>query len=210
MQIAIQPPLYFNKIGKRAKNQDSIYPSGGSAHIENRVFLVCDGVGGAASGEIASRVCADVFGQYFENTRATIDDIEAAVDAAQVAVDDHLKIDPLSKGMGTTLTFLQFHTQGATIAHIGDSRVYHIRNGNILFCTDDHSLINEMRKKGMDDLENVQSNIITRAIQGQSVREVKADVQFISDIQTGDYFLLCSDGVWGVFERFAPARKAVV
>ena len=199
MQITINQPIYINKIGKRAKNQDSIYPSCGSATTENRVFLVCDGVGGAASGEVASRVAADTVGQFFENKIATIDAIEDAVDASQAAIDAHLETDPLSKGMGTTLTFVQFHAQGATVAHIGDSRVYHIRNGHILFCTDDHSLINEMRKKGMDNLENVQSNVITRAIQGQSVRAVKADVQFISDIEAGDYFLLCSDGVWGVF-----------
>ena len=200
MKISIHPPLYINKIGKRAKNQDSLYPQAGSANTESRVFLACDGVGGAASGEIASRVSADVVGHFFEHQLATIEHINAAINAAQTAIDTHLETDPLSKGMGTTLTFLQFHAQGATIAHIGDSRVYHIRNGHILFCTDDHSLINEMRKKGMDNLENVQSNVITRAIQGQSVRAVQADVQFISDIEAGDYFFLCTDGIWGVFE----------
>jgi PPM family protein phosphatase len=200
MQISIHPPLYINKIGKRGKNQDSIYPSCDSANAENRVFLVCDGVGGAASGEIASRVSADTIGHFFENRTATIETIEQAVDAAQKTIDRHLEIDPLSKGMGTTLTFLQFHAEGATVAHIGDSRVYQIRNGQIVFCTDDHSLVNEMRKQGMDNLENVQSNIITRAIQGQSVRAVKADVECITDIAEGDYFLLCSDGIWGVYD----------
>ena len=200
MEISIHRPLYVNKIGKRAKNQDSLYPSAGLASRDSHVFLACDGVGGAASGEIASRVSADVVGQFFEHQLATIEHINAAINAAQAAIDAHLETDPLSKGMGTTLTFVQFNPYGATIAHIGDSRVYHIRNGHILFCTDDHSLINEMRKKGMDNLENVQSNVITRAIQGQSVRAVQADVQFISDIEAGDYFFLCTDGIWGVFE----------
>lgn len=200
MEISIHLPLYVNKIGKRAKNQDSLYPPVGSANTDSRVFLACDGVGGAASGEIASRVSADVVGQFFEHQLATIEPINAAINAAQAAIDAHLETDPLSKGMGTTLTFVQFNPYGATIAHIGDSRVYHIRNGHILFRTDDHSLINEMRKKGMDNLENVKSNVITRAIQGQSVRSVQADVQFISDIQAGDYFFLCTDGIWGVFE----------
>jgi PPM family protein phosphatase len=197
MKITIHQPLSVNKIGKRGKNQDSIFPSTDQADATNQVFVVCDGVGGAASGEVASRLSADTIGRYFENKTATFDTIEAAVQKAQIALDGYLSTNENSKGMGTTLTFMQLHTQGATIAHIGDSRVYHIRKNHILFCTDDHSLINEMRKKGMDNLEDVKSNIITRALQGKSVKAVKADVHYISDIQKGDYFLLCSDGIWG-------------
>jgi len=100
--------------------------------------------------------------------------------------------------MGTTATFLQMTKEGMVIAHAGDSRVYHIRKGSIVFCTYDHSLKNELLKQGRrEEAKYAKDNIITRAIQGNSVKQIQLDVSTIKDIQAGDYFLLCSDGVWG-------------
>lgn len=84
-----------------------------------------------------------------------------------------------------------------SIAHIGDSRVYHIRGEHILFCTEDHSLVVELKKQGLlAESERASRNVITRAIQGDTIKPTKADVYLSDDLQTGDYFLLCTDGVW--------------
>ena len=109
------------------------------------------------------------------------------------------------KKMGTTLTFLKLHSDGATIAHIGDSRVYHIRPGKdvddtkILFQTRDHSLINDLIKIGELTPEEAkhskQKNIITRAMQPNMEYRPKADLYHTKDILPGDYVMLCSDGI---------------
>ncbi len=107
--------------------------------------------------------------------------------------------------MGTTMTFLKLHNEGATVAHIGDSRVYHIRPGKdgestkILFQTEDHSLINDLIKVGELTREEArrsnQRNVITRAMQPDMERRPEADIKHIADIRSGDYFFLCSDGM---------------
>ena len=113
--------------------------------------------------------------------------------------------DGSPKKMGTTLAFLKFHSNGIIIAHIGDSRVYHIRPGkdtndtNILFQTRDHSLVNDLIKIGELTPEEAkysrQKNVITRAMQPNMDHHPKADLYHTQDIQPGDYFMLCSDGI---------------
>ena len=109
------------------------------------------------------------------------------------------------KKMGTTMTFLKLHNAGATVAHIGDSRVYHIRPGkdgentDILFVTEDHSLVNDLIKIGELTREEArtskQKNVITRAMQPNMERKPKADIKHITDIKAGDFFYMCSDGM---------------
>ncbi len=202
MKITIQPPLFLNETGRRDNNEDSIFSTVTEdiAHSQP-VFLVCDGVGGAERGEIASGIVAEGFGTFFQNCMADQATIAEALDSVQTQLDEYLDTNPEARGMGTTMTFLQLHGQGATIAHIGDSRVYHLRGSQILFQTEDHSLVNEMKKQGVPVDESAKSNVITRAVQGHSVRKVAADVHFISDIQPNDYFFLCSDGIWEAFSN---------
>jgi hypothetical protein len=107
--------------------------------------------------------------------------------------------------MGTTMTLLKLHNGGATIAHIGDSRVYHLRPGQtgeetrILFHTEDHSLVNALIKAGEMTREEArhskQRNVITRAMQPNQSPRCRADVYSTDDILPGDYFYLCSDGM---------------
>ena len=125
--------------------------------------------------------------------------IEAAFDALD------RKDTGAEKKMGTTMTFLKLHDKGATIAHIGDSRVYHIRPGKtgadtkILHETTDHSLvndlirINELRKEDVATFKH--KNVITRAMQPRMDNRPKADVYHTADIRPGDYFYMCSDGM---------------
>jgi protein phosphatase len=99
--------------------------------------------------------------------------------------------------MASTLTLLAIHEGGITVAHVGDSRVYHIRDGQILYKTTDHSLVNQLLEQEIitpeEAIGHPQRNVIVRAMQAE--RKVKADVQLITDIKPNDYFLLCTDGV---------------
>ena len=104
------------------------------------------------------------------------------------------------KKMGTTMTCLYLHKKGYLVAHIGDSRIYHIRpNTGIVYQSSDHSLVNDLLRAGeLTEEEAInfpQKNVITRAMQPNLERRHKADVFSFSDIKKGDYFFLCCDGV---------------
>lgn len=197
------------ELGQRVKQEDSIYPRQGEMNDADRLFVLCDGMGGHSAGEIASSTVCAAMSAYIlshagEGGRIFSDeDFYAALDAAYDALDEH--DDGASKKMGTTLAFLKFHEDGCTIAHIGDSRVYHIRPAEnpdgteILFRTEDHSAINELVKAGALTPEEAklsrQKNVITRAMQPHMGRRDKADLYHCCDIRPGDFFMLCSDGM---------------
>lgn len=193
------------ELGKRANQEDSIYPQLGAITESDRTFVVCDGMGGHDAGEVASQTvcqtlfetCQNMYDQFAEA------DFKEALAKAYDALDE--KDTGAEKKMGTTMTFLKLHSEGCFIAHIGDSRVYHIRPGKdgvntrILFQTRDHSLVNDLIKIGELTPEEAkhskQKNVITRAMQPNMERRPKADIYESSDIKPGDYFLLCTDGV---------------
>jgi protein phosphatase len=166
-------------------------------------------MGGHSSGEVASStVCQAMSESIMSNCpdaegRFTDDDFKTSLTDAYDALDK--KDNGAFKKMGTTMTFLKLHDQGCTIAHIGDSRVYHIRPGRtaedteILFQTLDHSLVNDLIKIGELSPEEAktsnQRNVITRAMQPCMERRPRADIYHTSDIRPGDYFMLCSDGI---------------
>lgn len=192
--------------------EDSIFPAYGEQKETDRLFILCDGMGGHEAGEVASAtVCKAMSQSVFESTPDaegdfTDDNFQKAVSDAFDALDALTPADVSSeKKMGTTMTFLKFHSKGCTIAHMGDSRVYHIRPGKdregtrILFQTVDHSLVNDLIKIGELTPEEAkhskQKNIITRAMQPRMERRPKADIYHTSDIKPGDYFYMCSDGM---------------
>lgn len=198
------------ELGQRANQEDAIFPKHGAVQDTDRLFILCDGMGGHESGEVASStVCAvmsrsvlrSLEGQ--EEPEFTREMLLQALDDAYDALDQ--KDNGADKKMGTTMTFLKFHRKGCTIAHIGDSRVYHIRPGKdaadtqILFQTRDHSLVNDLIDVGELTPEGArtfrQKNVITRAMQPNMDRRCKADIQEITDIRPGDYFYMCSDGM---------------
>lgn len=199
MYIQLFPPIALWEKGRRQKNEDNIYPSQAMANASNTTFLVCDGVGGASKGELASQIVANTFGRTFDHQVADEQSLHETLAIVQEKMDNYIAANEQHKGMGTTFTFLQFNESGAIIAHAGDSRVYHIRNEKILFRTYDHSLVNDLLKLGKrEEAKLANTNIITRAIQGTSVKKISLDVHVTTDIQIGDYFLLCTDGVWSV------------
>lgn len=192
--------------------EDSIFPAYGQQKDSDRLFILCDGMGGHEAGEVASStVCMAMSKSIFESTPDvegdfSDDNLRKAIDDAFNALDA-LPLGDVSteKKMGTTMTFLKFHNKGCTIAHMGDSRVYHIRSGKgrddtkILFKTNDHSLVNDLIKVGEltpeEAKQSKQKNIITRAMQPKMERHPKPDIYHTTDIKPGDYFYMCSDGM---------------
>ncbi|GAB3976137.1 hypothetical protein GCM10028806_35020 [Spirosoma terrae] len=201
IKIETYPPLALNEIGKRDNNEDSIFPSKGGAHEYDRLFLVCDGIGGNAKGEEASNIVCEAFDHVMESGRQPSNPmiIANALYYAEEQIDLFVQNNPEAKGMGTTMTLLHLHENGATIAHIGDSRVYHIRGRTIRFVTSDHKWVNKLVLSGdlspEEALIHPRRNVIDRAILGRQERPSQADVIQVTDIRAGDYFFLCTDGI---------------
>jgi protein phosphatase len=130
------------------------------------------------------------------------------VQYTEVHFDTYTSEHPEAMGMATTMTMLYVGTNGITLAHIGDSRIYHFRDGEILYQSEDHSLVNSLVKLNKITPEEAfthpQRNVILRAIQGTS-RCTAADVVLIEDVQPGDYFFLCTDGLLENFTNEALA-----
>ncbi len=182
--------VYYTGIGKRTNNEDSYLIS------ENNFFMVCDGVGGAEKGEIASLLVVSEFQNVFEADLSTSPEI--ALRFAEKKLTEHISKHPESMGMATTLTFSKVTNEGILVAWIGDSRIYQFRKGKIIFQTTDHSWVNDALRVGMispeEAVNHPKSNIITRAVQGEH-KPVEIDMELVNDIQNGDYIFHCSDGV---------------
>ncbi|MDR0437930.1 MAG: protein phosphatase 2C domain-containing protein [Bacteroidales bacterium] len=190
-----------NECGQRSNNEDSII-HGELAEQKGYFFVICDGVGGVAKGEVASELACEKTKEYLQNNISDSynqDYLYNMVDFIENEFDNYTNQYPETKGMATTMALLILHLGKAIIVHIGDSRVYHIRNDKILFSTQDHSLVNELVKSGVitkkEALTHPQRNVVTRALQGKHAKPVKADVHIIDRIENLDYFFLCSDGI---------------
>ena len=146
--ITIGKPCAVCEKGGRANNEDCIYPSSEYSESSQRLFLVCDGVGGAERGEIASALACDAIQTYFTtflgDEDPTVEFIQQAVHYAETRFDTYLQQHPEATGMATTLTLAYIGKKSLTLAHIGDSRIYYIRDGKALYRSEDHSLVNSL------------------------------------------------------------------
>ena len=203
MKISIRQPIGFSEIGRKDNQEDCVYPAFENVGTNNRFFVLCDGMGGHENGEIASATVCKALGTYFESHTPEYDIITSELfnQALTYTYDELDKQDTGGmKKMGTTMTCLYLHKKGYLVAHIGDSRIYHIRpNTGVVYQSSDHSLVNDLLRAGEITEEEVitfpQKNIITRAMQPNQERRHKADIFSFSDIRSGDYFFLCSDGI---------------
>ncbi|MVM28704.1 serine/threonine-protein phosphatase [Spirosoma sp. HMF4905] len=208
MQIQPALPIAFSHIGQRTINQDALYPAVTMATEQVQLFIVCDGMGGADKGEVASQLLCNAVVGYAASMNNPIFDvvhIQSALDLTYEAYTTYLKQHPLISRMGSTLALLQLHEKGATVAHIGDSRVYQIRAGKIIFQTQDHLQVNDMVESGIitavQALTHPWRNRLSRAVvisaadrDGYATRSTP-DVTLLTDIREGDYFFMCTDGV---------------
>jgi protein phosphatase len=175
---------------QRNANEDSFF-------VRAPIFVVADGMGGAQAGEVASKAAADAFdvdlpdGPPEQVLRETIL-------KANRSIHELAREDPSRAGMGTTLTaaIVSAEREEVAIGHVGDSRAYRLRGGRLEQLTRDHSLVEEMRRKGqLTDAQaedHPQRSIITRALGPEP--EVEPDVHSVS-AAPGDVFLICSDGL---------------
>ena len=170
--------------------------------------IVCDGMGGAKSGNVASSLAVEVFVDEIRRTwvnemsQAEIDQmLQAAVKLANFTVLDQGRQFEEFSGMGTTLVAVLVKGKEATIVNVGDSRAYRINEGGIQKVTVDHSLVEMMVLRGELTPEEARSypgkNYITRAIGTETVSE--SDL-FHVDMEHGDYLLLCSDGLSNIVD----------
>lgn len=205
MKIHIAPPCAIHELGRRANQEDSIWPPLGMATTEDSLFLVCDGMGGHEHGEVASQTVAETMGRYGEKhpmpREGGVDEwLMNALNEAYNQLDANDNLDD-SRKMGTTLTLLCLHRRGGAMVHIGDSRIYHIRpkEKKFLYVSRDHSLVMDLYLSGELKREEMQTypgkNIITRCMQPGAERRPKADVVHTTNLSPGDYFILCSDGI---------------
>ena len=190
---------YSNK-GKRKLNEDSYFPQNGQN--ENNLFFVCDGIGGHGHGDLASAFITKQLPTHLPNQLNSPLSIELAIHKT----DTHLKSYARQMGndrMGSTVALLKCQDNHAWIGWVGDSRVYHIRNGQILFRSKDHSLLQLLLDN--EDLSEREADsypmkhVIYQALGPKGTR-LNPSVERIENIEHDDVFLLASDGVFEAWD----------
>ena len=192
---------YLYEIGGKKNQEDYIWPSPGMAAASDKIFIVCDGVGGSENGEIASRIIAEHVGKSLLQTapeNISTNTVNNLLLEAKQKLAAYAAAGGLNNDMATTFSLLVLFPNKALIAWCGDSRVYHLRNGKILYKTSDHSLVNTLVKNGeiteAEALTHPQKHIILKAINGDDA-PAEAEGHWINGVESGDYFLLCTDGL---------------
>jgi protein phosphatase len=192
---------------KRKGNEDSVF-----VNPEQNLFVVADGMGGHAAGEVASRLAVDAINDFIELTGGDdeitwpfgLDDsmsydgnrLKTAVRFANKKVLETTKERSEYEGMATTVAAVLLEGDAANLAHVGDSRVYLLREGELSQLTSDHSWINEQIQSGVISADQARShplrNVVTRALGGKP--DLLVDMQ-VHPMEPGDVLLLCSDGL---------------
>ena len=193
-----------NRGAVRQQNQDSY-----AAKVleDGRIIaLVCDGMGGALAGNVASSMAVELFMDRFEHYDGNQEDDEARMKNAAALANEQVFLkstrDESCTGMGTTLVAALVNEHEALILNEGDSRCYHINNGGIHLVTRDHSLVEDLVQRGELTREEARShpnkNLITRALGAEPVLLTDC---FRHEMNSGDYLLLCSDGLSNVVDE---------
>lgn len=186
----------------RSSNQDCVFCEENAVGNFPNLFLVADGMGGHRAGDTASRMCIEEVVRYILSTdlQTPVSAFDHAVQTANLAIYEKSRSFEELSGMGTTLVGTTIVDQTAYIINVGDSRLYHVRDG-IRQITVDHSLVEEMVKSGEIQKEEMRThpnkNIITRALGTDAA--VRPDC-FEIEVQEGDVLLLCSDGLSNMLE----------
>lgn len=204
IKLDFQGATHVGKV--RSANQDSFHCDG-----KNQIFIVADGMGGHAGGEIASHLAVTGIAAYIGEQLPTLlkagishpdariaSTLADAVNHASTKIYERALEEPGLKGMGTTATVVKVIDDWAYCAHVGDSRLYLMRSGFIYQITNDHSLVSEQVRAGLITKEEAElhhlRNVITRSVGYQEEEDV--DTASIR-LEDNDYLLLCSDGLHG-------------
>ncbi len=190
MTLVVVEEAYKTDTGRqRHANEDSYF-------ARSPVFAVADGMGGAQAGEVASRIAAGAFEQGTDDEAPAESQLEGIAQDANREIHELAQRDSSRAGMGTTLTAALLRDDELALSHVGDSRAYVLRGGELKRLTKDHSLVEELRRQGRltdeEAEEHPQRSIITRALGPEP--SVNVDTMTFP-AKRGDVFLLCSDGL---------------
>jgi PPM family protein phosphatase len=195
---------------KRNHNEDNL-----CVVAEENLYMVADGMGGHAAGEVASLMAVETVAEFFRQTSKDEDitwpykmekgrryeenRLAAGIKLSNLRIHESATANPSQKGMGTTIVALFFSGNNAYAGHVGDSRIYRLRGEELFQVTEDHSLLNDYRKmKEMteQEIENFpHKNVIVRALGMKDT--VQVDVKQ-EEPEDGDLYMLCSDGLNGM------------
>ena len=192
---------YLHEIGSKKNQEDYLWPVPGTASPDDRIFIVCDGVGGSENGEVASRIVSESVGTSLLKAGSAdvgVPLINRLLEDARQKLVDYASLHSLNTDMATTFTLLWINEKSAFVAWCGDSRVYQIRSGQILYRTEDHSLVSSLVRSGelteAEAREHPQKNLLLKAVKADDTT-AEAEGGWIEDIRDGDYFMLCTDGL---------------
>ena len=209
MQLSVAAGTDVGRI--RAGNEDSLYAD---ADQERGLFIVADGMGGHAAGEVASEMAVQIVARDMAEIRdlsgqEVLDALAESLRMANRAIYERTIVEADKQGMGTTASCLMLGAKRWIIGHIGDSRVYLLRDGTFRQLTKDHSYVQEQVDAGFLTPEQARyhpySNVITRCVGANAA--VEADV-LTGELQNGDLFLVASDGLTGMVED--PQLKKIM
>jgi PPM family protein phosphatase len=175
------------EVGNKVKQEDYIWPVAGEATANDKVFIVCDGAGSFHNGANASKlICQFMAAKVlkFPEHKMSGELIDELLVEARDRLITYARVNRLDTDLATTFAMLILYDQRVFMSWCGDSRIYHLRNGEILYRNEDNSLPGEPMGK----------TIMTRGIQADS-SPIYAETKWIEDVQDGDYFLLCTKGI---------------
>jgi len=179
----------------RTRNEDYFYMDSSRG-----LYIVADGMGGHQAGDVASSLAAHTIEQYINNHRDTpLELLKKAIIQANLSVYQEAMRVQANNGMGTTIVIVLIVDDRLFSAHVGDSRIYLIRQDQVARLTNDHSLVEELTKRGeiteAESMGHPQRNVLTRALGVAPQVEIDTGVTWLIP---GDYVLLCTDGLSGV------------
>jgi len=201
MQIAVGASTDVGMI--RQGNEDNFFAE---ADERRGVFVVADGMGGHAAGEVASEMAVQIIARHLLALTSAVDEgantlVSKAMQDANRAIFERMLAETDKQGMGTTASVMVLSDKGYLIGQIGDSRVYLLRDGGLTQITKDHSYVQEQVDAGLLTPEQARyhpySNVITRCVGASD--QVEADI-YSGEARVGDVFLLASDGLTGMVD----------
>src|SRR5687767_14601080 len=200
--LRISEQFHASDLGRqRQGNEDNYF-------VRAPLFVVADGMGGAQAGEVASEMAVDSFDGGLGNG-SPAEGLVRVIQEANRRIHDRSRSDEQAAGMGTTCTAAYVGESEVTIAHVGDSRAYLWRDGELTRLTRDHSLVGELVARGKLTEEQAESHpqrsVITRALGPEANVEVDVDA---FPARAGDVFLLCSDGLTSMVHE--PQLKSLL
>jgi serine/threonine protein phosphatase PrpC len=184
-------------VGRKRTNNEDVFT------VEPKLgfCLVADGLGGAAAGELASRIFLETALEVFQNAaKCTVAEITKKIQIAFAMANEnilqHTQTNPAHKGMGCTAELMAFYEEGFVLGHIGDSRTYRYRNGQFIQLTRDHSLVQEQIDKGLITPENARNHPLRNVIHKAVGIDKQIELDIVkSKVFPRDQYLLCSDGL---------------